>query len=129
MSALKKHVCVLCEFFEDIDQIPETYLASLTVTGISLGGHDEHEGVTVVAQKKLKSGKVLNLVTPFTRFVDDENPDAYPYGFELASAVGVVESEASLFLGGKKAQNAQLELNFGEDSSEPEASVRVMQMH
>lgn len=110
LQDLKPHVVVILEMFDSLDELPEHFMSTITVTGISLGGSDEYAGVTIVAQRKLKSGKVFNMITPFTRFSDDENPDAYPHGFELASLVSAVESHARDYLAGKHAASLQLEL-------------------
>lgn len=110
MSALKPHLILLCEFFDDIDSIPIEFLASIEVTGISLGGSDEYSGVTITGYRKLRSGKVFNMNAPFTRFNDEENPDAYPLSFEMASAVGEVERCATEYLQGRHAASVQLEL-------------------
>jgi len=110
LQALKPHVVVILEMFDDLEELPEHFMSTITVTGISLGGSDEYAGVTIVAQRKLKSGKVFNMITPFTRFSDEENPDAYPHGFELASLVSAVEANAREYLAGKHAAGVQLEL-------------------
>lgn len=118
LQALKPHVVVILEMFDSLEELPEHFMSTITVTGISLGGSDEYAGVTIVAQRKLKSGKVFNMITPFTRFSDDENPDAYPHGFELASLVSAVEANAREYLAGKHAAGVQLELF----PAEPQAS-------
>ncbi|MCA9179780.1 MAG: hypothetical protein KDB14_35230 [Planctomycetales bacterium] len=81
------------------------------VTGYSLGGDDDDEGVVIILQRKMATGKVLNITTPFTKLASDE-PE-YQYTSELAEALAVVEREAVAYLEGKKAPNPQLEM-FGD---------------
>jgi len=74
------------------------------------GGSDEHRGATVIAQRKLRSGKVLNLISPFTKF-DSETSD-YVHCYELDACCEGVVSEVNFYLGGKYAPDPQLELEF-----------------
>jgi hypothetical protein len=81
------------------------------VTGYSKGGSDETAGVTLIGQKILKSGKVLNLCAPFVQFEDD-SPDAYAYGNQLASAIDICDDEVKQYLFEGKAGIKQEELDF-----------------
>ena len=51
-------------------------LKNIIVTGYSKGGNDESAGVSIQAQKLLKSGQILNLSVPFTKY-EDESGDGY----------------------------------------------------
>lgn len=94
--------------FSEEDKIKmEKYI----VTGYSKGGSDESAGATLIGQKILNTGKVLNLCTPFTQF-EDETPDAYPYGGELKSAIERCDFEVSQYLFEGKAGIKQEMLDF-----------------
>jgi len=78
--------------------------------GISLGGSDEHSGVTIVGKKKLNNRKVLNLVTPFIKFEDEHCP--YKFSNDLYDACNEIITEANLYMEGKHAPNPQLALEL-----------------
>ena len=116
LEALVPFVAHICEQIEHLTDEP-SFLKSVTVTGISLGGSDEHSGVTIVAQRKLKNGKVLNLISPFTKF-DPENSD-YNHCVDLDNHCQIVVDEVNLYLGGKHAPDPQLELALEFESKMP----------
>src|SRR5690606_6818893 len=77
---LVPHLCLICEEIEDSDDLAvamdsinslneesdlATKLQSYRVTAFKTSGSGDGEGVTITGQKKLKSGKVVNLNTPF----------------------------------------------------------------
>ncbi len=72
-------------------------LKNIIVTGYSKGGNDESAGVSIQAQKLLKSGQVLNLSVPFTKY-EDESGDGYLYGAELKEAIGRCSYEVDAYL-------------------------------
>lgn len=85
-------------------------LSSIRATGYAIGGgDDETAGATVIAKRKLASGKVLNLTAPFTRF---EGENGYKYAGKLAEDIEMVAQEAILYLQGKHAPDLQLEMEF-----------------
>lgn len=105
MDRLKPHAVKICEMYEatnvDIanpsdDDLTEK-LKSIIVTGYSKGGNDESAGVSIQAQKLLRSGQVLNLSVPFTKF-EDESGEGYPYGKELKSAIDRCDYEVDAYL-------------------------------
>lgn len=112
LASLRKHVVELCELGEypTFDDIPERLLGAIEVTGISIGGSGEHEGVTIIAKRKLRNNRILNLVTPFTKFEDEHSP--YKYELDLSCCVGVVVDEARQYLNGKFAPDAQIKMEF-----------------
>ena len=100
MSLLKTHAVKICEMQEarvvnienpSDDDLNEK-LKNIVVTGYSKGGSDESAGVSIQAQKLLKSGQVLNLSVPFTKF-EDESGEGYPYGDALKQAVSRLDYE------------------------------------
>jgi len=81
------------------------------VTGYSKGGSDESAGITLIGQKILQTGKVLNLCSPFVQF-EDESPDAYSYGNQLSSAIDICDHEIAEYLFEGKAGIKQETLDF-----------------
>lgn len=112
LAKLRGHVVELCEMGEypTMEDIPEKLLSSIEVTGISIGGSGEHEGATIIAKRKLRNNRILNLVTPFTKFEDEHSPYKYESGFSFC--VGVVIDEARQYLNGKFAPDPQLQLEL-----------------
>ena len=113
LSRLVPHLCLLTE------QLPETpdywpdeseellaLFESFTVTGFSMGRHQG--GVTLIGQRELSSGRVLNLTTPYQSF--DEEQVSYDYTglLEATLAAALVEVEAALR--GKCTDYRQLDL-------------------
>jgi hypothetical protein len=105
LNLLKPHVVAICEMpeakkvnvedptEEDLNGTLKNYI----VTGYSKGGNDESAGVTIVAQKILSTGKILNLVVPFMQFAD-ETGDGYPHGEALESAIIRCDYEVDAYL-------------------------------
>lgn len=105
LSRLKPHVVKICEMHEATmvnmaspsdDDLNEK-LKSIIVSGYSKGGSDESAGVSIQAQKLLKSGQVLNLSVPFTKY-EDETGDGYPYGAELKEIIDRCDYEVDAYL-------------------------------
>lgn len=95
-KALSGHLALLCDTREavDLDLNDDEHAAKvdkLFVTGFSIGGSDDAEGVTLIGGKKLANGKVLNLVAPFQKYEDDE----YPYAEALFNDVRLCLDEVS----------------------------------
>ena len=105
LNRLKPHVVKICEMHEATlvnvanpsdDDLNEK-LKNIIVTGYSKGGNDESAGVSIQAQKLLKSGQILNLSVPFTKY-EDESGDGYLYGAELKEAIGRFSYEVDAYL-------------------------------
>lgn len=125
LSLLRSHLAILCSQLdgrdEDLKEIEddEKFLDNFNVTGLSVGGSGEHEGVTLVGSRKIKRG-VINLVTPFMKFEDPNNP--YEFQTELNYLTNHTIDEFDQYIDGKIAPNAQQELPFdGEDNSDLES--------
>lgn len=87
--------------------------APYTVTGIAIGGEDEHQGVTIIGRKTLRNKKALNIIAPFTKFQGSEGEPRYRLADELWSAYIDLEKEVGLFLDhGKCAPEAQLKMDL-----------------
>lgn len=105
------------------DILPEDItkeIAKYTVTGYSHGGSDESAGVTLIGIKCLKSGQVLNLIAPFTKF-DNGDADGYLFGAELDVAIQGCDWEVSEYLFNEKYGIKQETLDF--DGDVPDEAV------
>lgn len=114
---LRKHLVCLCDLREadlihaegDMELFDHEKLDKFTVTSFTIGGYDEYEGVVITGQKRLKSGKVLNLNTPFSLWMDENDP--YEYEDCLYNDVARCIFEVEEYLNGKTAIK-QLEMQF-----------------
>jgi len=113
---LKVHLINVCEMpeatmihagniydsnFEDIN--------NYIITGYSHGGSDESAGVTITGQKLLKSGQVLNINTPFIKFMDEE---AYQFAGVLFTDIQACDYEVEQYLFNSKFGIKQLDFDF-----------------
>lgn len=120
LDRFKAHLAKICDLKEagwisdeDLSYEKET-LETIKVTGIVISGSDESEGVVIIGQKEIGS-KVLNLVSPFTKFTDDHEP--YPHEHQLYEDAIHACYEAELYLFENKVAVQQLEL-FGKDTED-----------
>lgn len=113
-NRLKVHVVVLCEQpegsfvnYDNISDFDMERVSNYLISGFTKSGSDDQEGVCIIGQKLLKSGKALNITTPFTKYEDD-----YPYTSELGEDVAscIYEVEQYLFHG--KCGVKQEKINF-----------------
>lgn len=116
---LKSHVVLICEFPEKnligehgIDGMPAE-ISNIIITGFTTGGSDESAGACIIAQRILPSGKVLNIVTPFMQYADEE----YIHAGELELAIECCVHETHLYLDESKFGAKQLDLDFDEGDS------------
>lgn len=119
-SKLNPHAALLTEQkevdgIEMIGDVPDDINKVLDVTGYSIGGDGDNEGVTLIAKRFLKTGKVLNLCAPFTMF-NNEN-ESYTNAFELEQEIQACEFEVKEYLFNKKWRVVQQELPFEEDAT------------
>ncbi len=118
LSALKAHLIIICEQPE-AGQVDDIYNAAgyafdnYEVTGYTIGGSDENEGVTIIGKKLLKTGQVLNLIAPFTKYEDE---DGYKYGNALSQEIMGCDHEVLAYLDGKWGI-VQQEFGFDEEGS------------
>lgn len=129
-SKLKLHLVAICDLrgtdlileAETLDSVDMNEFREFEVTGFSIGGDDDHEGVVLIGNRRFKSGKVLNLVTPFTKYVDENDPYDLVNDLSLDIAAAVYEVEEYLF--NNKYAVKQLEMDFeGEEASEIEKEL------
>ena len=129
LKSLVPHMVKICDFAGS-DIIKESNIESAftlaeefpqyEITGFSIGGIDDNEGVTLIGQRKFDSGKVLNIVTPFIKYTDED----YKFGDELASVIEGCIYEVEQYLFGDKFAVKQLEMDFSENN-ESEATVTI----
>jgi hypothetical protein len=114
LDRLKPHLACICEMPEG-NSIFDIYKCNLEdfknyiVTGYSHGGSAESTGITIVGQKLLKSGKVLNLITPFIQFEDTE---VYRFANDLSADIDACDHEVKEYLFDEKWGVKQLSLDF-----------------
>ncbi|WP_071146127.1 hypothetical protein [Bacteroides ihuae] len=122
-SELIPHLTILCEQKEAdgklLCDLPDGIYSKLEVSGYSMGGSDDSEGVTLTGKRFLMSKKVLNLNAPFTMF-NNENEE-YEYALDLYESVQKCSYEVEQYLFEKKWAVVQQELPFkeGEASDMP----------
>jgi len=114
LNALKNmtiHLSALCEFHEYLvaKECPE-FLEKFETTGVVWGGSNEYRGVVITGKKSLKENRVLNLVSPFCMF-ENEN-GFYSFDYELNESASLLEIEVVAYLEGKYAPSPQLEMEF-----------------
>lgn len=114
MNRMKIHLVVLTEQPEailvnhsSITDFDLSQLDNYVITGYVIGGTDEHTGVTIIGQKLLKSGKVLNLISPFTKYEDE-----YEFSEELGQDVEMATYEVKEYLFNDKYGIKQQEMDF-----------------
>ncbi len=127
LSRLVPHLCLLAEQLtetsdywpDESEELPPLF-EPFTVTGFSMGRHQG--GVTLIGQRELTGGRVLNLTTPYQSF-DDEQA-SYPYTglLETTLTAALVEVEAALR--GKCIDYRQLDL-FEPSAAEPHQLTAV----
>ena len=119
LSRLKVHVVNICEMpeaklvsvREPTDGQLENDLINIVVTGYSKGGGLDTEGVCIQAKKLLKSGQVLNISVPFTRY-ETEGDNGYPYGEDLRNDINRCDYEVDAYLFEEKFGFRQEQFDF-----------------
>ncbi|MFC6225495.1 hypothetical protein ACFP2F_19770 [Hymenobacter artigasi] len=113
LSRLVPHLCLLAEqltetpdFWPDESEELPALFEPFTVTGFSMGRHQS--GVTLIGQRELTGGRVLNLTTPYQSF-DDEH-GSYPCTGLLETTLATALTEVEAALRGKCTDYRQLDL-------------------
>lgn len=112
LRALNVHLGVLSETIEapkSLKKYPAELVEMLTTTAYSIGGKDDDEGIVLTGQKKLSTGKVLIMNTPFIRF---DEVEIYRHVEHLRTTLDELEAEVVQYLEGKHAPDPQGELVF-----------------
>lgn len=111
----KEQAEIMADSFEDGSVYQMGIFKKYSCTGFSIGGNDEHEGITLIGRKSLRNKRVLNLVSPFQKFEAAEHEEPYEYEYHLNIAMSRVVEEIKLFIDGKCAINPQLSMFEGEE--------------
>lgn len=125
-NKLKLHLIVICDLrhsdiitnAEEFDKIDLEQFKEYEVTGFSRGGEDDHEGVVLIGSRKFSSGKILNIVTPFTKYADEN--DQYDFASELSLDIASAVYEVEEYLFNNKYAVKQLEMEFIEEEEASE---------
>ncbi len=123
LSRLVPHLCLLTEQLtetpdywpSDDEDLPPRFTL-FTVTGFSLGKNQG--GVTLIGQRELAGGRVLNLTTPHQSFDEEQSSYAYAGLLEATLATALTEVEAALR--GKRTDYRQLDLFESPGVAEPQ---------
>lgn len=95
--------------------LPEDIEKKYKVTGISITGSEDNEGVVISGMKFLKTGKSVSFSTPDKKFDDEE----YEFSQELYDAVEHLKNEVLEYMDGKHGTRHVVgTLNFDEDEEE-----------
>ena len=113
LSRLVPHLCLLTEQLtetpdywpDEAEELPALF-ELFTVTGFSLGKYQG--GVTLLGQRVLTGGWVLNLTTPYQSFDDEQT--GYPFAGLLEVPLTAVLTEVEAALRGKCTEYRQLDL-------------------
>lgn len=130
-EALRIHAALIGEFIPNLpslDHDDPALTKDFTVSGFSLSGEGDKEGVILTAQKTLSTGKTMGFNTPLIR-LQDASENAYPYVDELWECLDVCKSEIREYLKGNYGEEEQPELPFdvkaSENGTEPDVEVPV----
>ena len=123
VDGLIPHLLRICEILpdgvDDIKDIDPSMTDKIRMTGFTISGYHENEGVILTGMRKIKSGLFYNIVTPLMRF---DNEDQYNQMGELKIAIQKVQEEANSYLNGKFGEGSQFELSFENKMQEQEAA-------
>jgi hypothetical protein len=122
LQHLAVHAALITELIDpskvkgDVEKFQHPILEKIIVKSISLGG-DEGEGLTISFERKLSTGKILNLNTPFTKYYEDTR--GYRFGDDLQLAVNDFIEEVEAYLKGDKyGEGTQLSLGLNDNNSD-----------
>lgn len=126
LDNLRAHLAILCDQVEaqdigyyDLDSDAEA-LDKYRVNSYSIGGSGIHEGVTLTGIRYGKGGSPLNLNSQFTKYEGGDNEDTYENSFELRGMINHCNEEALLYVEGKMAPTAQLDMFEQEEKERSE---------
>lgn len=117
-DSLIPHLVHICEeeILNSVSALEvERLISKYKVTGITISGSDDMEGVVISGYKTLASEKVVNFNTPFQKFSDDE----YLFSTDLYNSVGILKTEVLEYMDGKQGTKSQVgTFDFGEEGEE-----------
>lgn len=125
LEYLRPHLAILCDQAEaqekeyyELDGDVES-LDKYKVNAYAIGGSGISEGVTLTGVRYGKNG-ALNLNSQFTKYEGGENEDTYEHAFELRGMINHCNEEALLYVEGKMAPTAQLDMFEQEEKERSE---------
>jgi len=118
-QSLSVHLALLCDYLstrqiKDINAYDPELVSNFFVTGVSIGGNDDDEGIVLTGYKITRSDKAVILNTPFAR-IEEVQETKYRYMDDLTGKVDELQKEIELYLGGKRGPDPQGSLEFPED--------------
>lgn len=111
LEALAPHMVNICELNCNSSEVK--------ITGFTLADGAEGEGVIIIGQKTLSTGKILNIVSPLIEFYNGE----YSLERELNDATYELVHEVELYVNEGKSAVKQTSLNFDEDDETAEINI------
>lgn len=112
MGKLAPHLAFICDLkeeeFVDKKKFSKTDINEfdkLIISGFTIGGSGEDEGICIIAQKMLAT-QVLNLTSPLTKLAE------YDFASELGETMEGIIYEAKEYIAGNKYSAKQLELEL-----------------
>lgn len=125
LEYLRPHLAILCDQVEaqdreyyELDSDLES-LDKYKVNAYAIGGSGISEGVTLTGTRYGKYG-AQNLNSQFIKYEGGENEDTYDHAFELRGMINHCNEEALLYVEGKMAPNAQLDMFEQEEKERSE---------
>ncbi len=107
------HFVLLCDLKEEsfidkdnIEATPLEQLNNIIITGLTISGNGESEGITIQGQK-LIGVKCLNLNSPFQKWEDE-----YSHASSLGECIEAIKFEVGQYLSGRKFYAKQIEMEF-----------------
>ncbi|WP_417867990.1 hypothetical protein [Xanthomarina gelatinilytica] len=102
-------------------EIPEDLLQKIKVTGITVGGTGESEGITISGAKRLSNGKMVNFNTPFTKW--EEVDEGYRFISELINVLEDLKDEVIAYMEGKQGSKVQMEMAFDQEDEAADFNI------
>src|SRR5688572_6655917 len=72
INALASHYALLLDYATEKNYKETKELENITVTGYSIGGKEDDQGIMIFGHRLTKRGKAASCNTPFERFDEDE---------------------------------------------------------
>lgn len=120
---LRPHLAKLCDLREgdvikkSIENVHEEAFSHIKISGFTIGGEGEDEGVTISGRKRF-GGKSINLNSPFQKWEDEYDP--YMYADELSQAIEACVYEVEQYLFHGKHAVKQMSMEFDGDGEDME---------
>jgi len=100
VAGLAVHLALLTDYINIKRAGDKEEIDKFVVTGYSIGGKEDEEGIVITGYRKTPSGKTVTLNTPFLRLEQDD--DGYFLISDLTSKIDSIKQEVFLYLDGKK---------------------------